>query len=149
MGIGKATARAAVVGAVLAGALAPAAQAADRSLWKVYDRVLSKARYIDMTHRITPDIPVWKGFGPGTFSPSINPDDGPAYTYANDGFEATAYQLATDQFGTQLDPPAHWDPNYPAHRRAAADLRGPPARRDLDRPSRSSRTRSTRCRCPT
>jgi kynurenine formamidase len=25
-----------------------------------------------------------------------------------------AYILATDQLGTQLDPPAHWDPNYPA-----------------------------------
>ena len=115
MGIRKATARAAVLGAVLAGALAPAAaQAADRSLWKVYDRVLSKARYIDMTHRITPDIPVWKGFGPATFSPTVNPETGQPYTYANDGFEATAYQLATDQFGTQLDPPAHWDPKYPA-----------------------------------
>jgi kynurenine formamidase len=35
------------------------------------------------------------------------------YTYAKDGFEATAYTIATDQFGTQLDPPAHWAPEYP------------------------------------
>jgi kynurenine formamidase len=29
------------------------------------------------------------------------------------GFEATAYRIATDEFGTQLDPPAHWAPEYP------------------------------------
>jgi kynurenine formamidase len=114
MGIRKATARGAVIAALLAGALAPAsAQAAKPSLWRIYDQVLSKARYIDMTHRITPDIPVWKGFGPAAFSPALNPDTGLPYTYANDGFEATAYKIATDQFGTQLDPPAHWAPEYP------------------------------------
>jgi kynurenine formamidase len=47
------------------------------------------------------------------FAPSVDPVTGQAYTYAKDGFEATAYQLATDQFGTQLDPPAHWAPEYP------------------------------------
>jgi kynurenine formamidase len=29
------------------------------------------------------------------------------------GFEATSYILRTDQLGTQLDPPAHWAPEYP------------------------------------
>src|SRR4249920_3281952 len=29
-------------------------------------------------------------------------------------FEATEYALRTDQLGTQLDPPAHWAPEYPA-----------------------------------
>jgi kynurenine formamidase len=82
-------------------------------LWQVYDQTLSKARYIDLTHEITPGIPVWKGFGPGKFSASVDPKTGKAYTYAKDGFEATAYRLATDQFGTQLDPPAHWAPEYP------------------------------------
>src|SRR3954465_521753 len=95
--------------------LAPAgAQAADRGLWKVYDKTLSRARYIDLTHRVTPDIPVWKGFGPSKFDPANNPETGLPYTYAHDGFEATRYDFATDQLGTQLDPPAHWDPNYPS-----------------------------------
>jgi len=31
-----------------------------------------------------------------------------------DGFEATDYNLSRDQLGTQLDPPAHWSPGYPA-----------------------------------
>jgi kynurenine formamidase len=111
MGIRRGVALAAAVAALLVPATT--ATAKDRGLWKVYNSALKRATYIDLTHRITPDIPVWKGFGPGKFNPAINPDTGQPYTYANDGFEATAYQLATDQFGTQLDPPAHWDPNYP------------------------------------
>jgi kynurenine formamidase len=83
-------------------------------LWKVYDEALRAARYIDLTHDITPRMPVWKGFGPAAFSPSVDPATGTAYTYAKDGFEATAYELSTDQFGTQLDPPAHWAPEYPS-----------------------------------
>ncbi|HEY7694277.1 MAG TPA: cyclase family protein [Gaiellaceae bacterium] len=82
-------------------------------LWRVYAQALSKARYIDLTHAITPGMPVWKGFGPGKFSATVDPKTGKPYTYAKDGFEATAYRLSTDQFGTQLDPPAHWAPEYP------------------------------------
>ena len=63
---------------------------------------------------MTPSIPVWHGFGRSTFGPTLNPDTGKPYTYEADGFEATHYDLATDQFGTQLDPPAHWAPEYPA-----------------------------------
>jgi kynurenine formamidase len=100
--------------AVAIAALAPAAASASgKGLWRVYDQALHKARYIDLTHRITPDIPVWKGFGPATFKPAVDPATGMPYTYAEHGFEATAYELATDQFGTQLDPPAHWAPRYP------------------------------------
>ena len=59
-------------------------------------------------------MPVWSGFGPSVFRPAVNPATGQAYTYANDGFEATSYTLATDQFGTQFDPPAHWAPEQAA-----------------------------------
>jgi len=83
-------------------------------LWKVYDQTLKTARYIDLTHTITPTIPVWKGFGPSHFKPSTDPKSGIPYTYDASGFEATSYELATDQLGTQLDPPAHWAPEYPA-----------------------------------
>jgi kynurenine formamidase len=83
-------------------------------LWEVYDQALKSAKYIDLTHTVTPSIPVWKGFGPSTFGPTINPETGKPYEYAKDGFEATRYILSTDQLGTQLDPPAHWAPEYPA-----------------------------------
>jgi kynurenine formamidase len=94
-------------------AVVPSAAVASPGLWKVYDNALKRARYVDLTHEITPNMPVWKGFGPATFAPSVDPTTGRPYSYATDGFEATAYTIATDQFGTQLDPPAHWAPEYP------------------------------------
>jgi len=99
-------------------AIALCAQACDRkggsSLWQIYDQSLKSAKYIDLTHTMTPSIPVWKGFGPSKFAPTVNPETGKPYQYTSDGFEATQYNLSTDQYGTQLDPPAHWAPEYPA-----------------------------------
>ncbi len=83
-------------------------------LWRMYENALKGARYVDLTHSITPSIPVWAGFGPSTFGPTVDPQSGTPYSWAKDGFEATRYVLATDQLGTQLDPPAHWSPDYPA-----------------------------------
>jgi kynurenine formamidase len=83
-------------------------------LWKVYQTTLKTAKYVDLTHSITPAIPVWAGFGPATFGPTVDPKTKRPYTWAKDGFEATRYVLATDQLGTQLDPPAHWSPDYPS-----------------------------------
>jgi kynurenine formamidase len=95
-------------------ASAVSAAAADLPLWRLYERQLKRARYVDLTHTITPSIPVWPGFGSSTFGPALDPKTGRAYSYERDGFEATRYSLATDQLGTQLDPPAHWNPYYPA-----------------------------------
>ncbi|HVH86536.1 MAG TPA: cyclase family protein [Terriglobales bacterium] len=89
-------------------------QTSEPPLWRVYEHYLRKAKYVDLTHTITPSIPVWPGFGTSKFMPTINPSTNKAYTYEADGFEATHYDLATDQLGTQLDPPAHWNPSYPA-----------------------------------
>ena len=86
----------------------------DDSLWNLYESKLKQAKYVDLTHTITPSIPVWSGFGQSKFSPAINPETKQPYAFAKDGFEATRYELATDQLGTQLDPPGHWAPEYPA-----------------------------------
>jgi kynurenine formamidase len=83
-------------------------------LWPLYDQSLKNAKYIDLTHTLAPSIPVWKGFVPSTFGPALNSKTGELFRYATDGFEATHYDLGTDQLGTQLDPPAHWAPEYPA-----------------------------------
>jgi hypothetical protein len=107
------------VGVVLATAIigvaaGPAAAARGDGLWSVYNDGMRGARYTDLTHRLTPRIPVWRGSGASAFSPTLNPETGAPYTRAQDGFEATSYRLSTDQFGTQLDPPAHWAPEYSA-----------------------------------
>ena len=83
-------------------------------LWSVYADYLKRAKYVDLTHAVTPSIPVWAGFGPSTFGRTLNPETGKPYNYKDDGFEASSYRLSTDQLGTQLDPPAHWNPEYPA-----------------------------------
>ena len=100
--------------AVMGAAAVPADAAKRGGLWSVYNNSLRGAKYVDLTHRLTPQIPVWKGFGPSVFSPTLNPETGEPYTYAKDGFEATSYRLSTDQYGTQLDPPAHWAPEWAA-----------------------------------
>ncbi|MGE5219478.1 MAG: cyclase family protein [Chloroflexota bacterium] len=87
---------------------------ANSDLWQVYEQSFKSAKYIDLTHTITPSIPVWKGFAQAKFLPTVNPETRQPYTYKKDGFEATHYDLPTDQYGTQLDPPAHWAPEYPA-----------------------------------
>jgi len=102
-------------------ALSAGARAEDRGLWAVYENSLKGAKYVDLTHTITPKIPVWAGFAESTFAPARAGADiegyvrkGEVYTYKKHGFEATEYMLRTDQLGTQLDPPAHWAPEYPS-----------------------------------
>lgn len=99
-----------------AGLSAANAQSPDapHSLWDVYARYFQGARYVDLTHTITPSIPVWSGFAASTFGRTLNPKTGRPYNYKDDLFEASSYVLSTDQLGTQLDPPAHWNPDYPA-----------------------------------
>jgi kynurenine formamidase len=95
--------------------------AVSHGLWAHYDRLFADARYVYLNHVLEPSTPIWYGFEAGrtTFTPAVSGDAsvkpvGEAFTYGADGFEATAYTIPTDQFGTQLDPPAHWDPRFPA-----------------------------------
>lgn len=106
---------------VLVGACGAPVVADEKGLWSVYDQVLKTAKYVDLSHVITPTIPVWAGFGPSTFAQAKAGKDLPDYaktgdvfTYEKHGFGATSYLLQTDQLGTQLDPPAHWAPEYPS-----------------------------------
>lgn len=110
---------------VLAGAGALPSIAAERSrppargLWTIWDRSFAKARYVSLSHVLTQDAPLWKGFPPTTrFSQgTARLDDRSPYTlltYEKPGLETTAYAFAADQFGTQLDPPAHWHQCFPA-----------------------------------
>ena len=92
------------------------ALAEDLPLWQLYENTFKAAKYIDLTHAFEPVQPVWPGFGSAEFKPATAGQDlgdyakkGDEFTYEKHGFIATAYTLTTDQYGTQLDPPAHWD----------------------------------------
>ncbi len=106
-----------LAGVAICGALLAArAEAQETGLWGVYEQQLKAAKYIDLTHAFAPVQPVWPGFANATFAPATAGKDiegyvakGDVYTYADHGFVASAYTLPTDQYGTQLDPPAHWD----------------------------------------
>lgn len=102
--------------AAVAASVALPASAADTALWDVYQNTLKKAKYIDLTHAFSPTIPVWPGFGQAEFKATEAGraiegyvEKGQQFTYKDHGFIATSYWIPTDQYGTQLDPPAHWD----------------------------------------
>mmetsp|Transcript_71370 Transcript_71370/g.130366 ORF Transcript_71370/g.130366 Transcript_71370/m.130366 type:complete len:400 (+) Transcript_71370:3-1202(+) len=86
------------------------------SFYGLYSDSFRNARYIDLTHAFSPAGPVWPGFGTATTKASVAGatmegyvKKGDEFTYLQHGFQATAYVLTTDQYGTQLDPPAHWN----------------------------------------
>lgn len=92
------------------------AKSQSTDLWNIYYIVLKQAKYVDLTHAFNPTIPVWPGFRNAKFKPAVAGADipgliqgGQEFTYAKHGAIATAYELPTDHYGTQLDPPAHFD----------------------------------------
>ena len=119
------------------------------NLWKTYTDVLTKARYIDLTHTITPNMPVWKGFGPATFEPTVNPATGKPYTYAKRRLRGDALHDRDRPVRHAARPARALGARVPGDRRAAGDVRGPAAGRDLDRRRRSRRRPTTTCRSRT
>ena len=93
----------------VAGNASSIARAQEGSLAEVYKTISSK-QFVDLTHSFSPLTPVWKGFGPATFSAATDPETGRPYTIERDGFRAFFYSLV-GQYGTHIDPPAHFDPN--------------------------------------
>lgn len=100
---------AAALSFVFAGAASPAVSAQDGSLTQAY-KIISSKRFVDLTHSFSPLTPVWKGFGPAAFSSAADPQTGVPYTIAKDGFRTFFYSMV-GQYGTHIDPPAHFDPN--------------------------------------
>ncbi len=79
---------------------------AQSSLERAYRTIESK-QFVDLTHSFGPDSPVWSGFGQAKMTPAVDPQTGQPYTIRKDGFRATYYQMV-GQYGTHVDPPAHF-----------------------------------------
>ena len=81
----------------------------EKSLADAY-RIIASKQFVDLTHSFGPLTPVWKGFGPATFSAASDPETGRPYTIEKDGFRVFFYSMV-GQYGTHVDPPAHFDPD--------------------------------------
>jgi kynurenine formamidase len=79
------------------------------SLAEAY-RIIASKQFVDLTHSFGPLTPVWKGFGPASFSAASDPETGRPYTIEKDGFRVFFYSMV-GQYGTHVDPPAHFDPS--------------------------------------
>ncbi len=71
-------------------------------------RVIASKQFVDLTHSFGPDTPVWSGFGPAKMTSAADPKTHKPYTIKDDGFRATLYEMV-GQYGTHVDPPAHFD----------------------------------------
>jgi kynurenine formamidase len=69
--------------------------------------VIQSKKFVDLTHSFSPDTPVWSGFGQAKFSPAADPKTKRPYTIKEDGFRTTYYEMV-GQYGTHVDPPAHF-----------------------------------------
>ena len=97
-----------LLGVLTASGGPPNSEAQNGSLAEAYKIIASK-RFVDLTHSFGPKTPVWKGFGPATFSAAADPETGQPYSIAKDGFRASVYSMV-GQYGTHVDAPAHFDP---------------------------------------
>lgn len=80
---------------------------------------LTGFQFIDLTHPITPQVPVFPGDPPASFTPHS--------TLTDDGFQVTSMALGS-HLGTHVDAPNHFLPNAPGvDQLNLADLCGPAA----------------------
>ncbi|WP_224365249.1 cyclase family protein [Hyalangium versicolor] len=85
---------------------ATAAHADGPTLAEAY-KVLSTRKFVDLTHSFSPSTPVWQGFGQASFTAAADPSTYRPYTLKEDGFRTTFYSFV-GQYGTHVDPPAHF-----------------------------------------
>jgi kynurenine formamidase len=97
-----------VVAAAIGGSLPVGARAAS-DLDRAY-RVIAGKTFVDLTHSFARDTPVWSGFGQARMTPMTDPKTREPYSIPKDGFHTTFYEMV-GQYGTHVDPPAHFAEN--------------------------------------
>ena len=71
-------------------------------------RVIASKTFVDLTHSFGTETPVWSGFGQAKMTLATDPKTRKPYTIKDNGFHATFYEMV-GQYGTHVDPPAHFD----------------------------------------
>jgi kynurenine formamidase len=101
--------RFAILSLSLLAAIAASPAHAQSDLARAY-RVIQGKQLVDLTHSFDSTTPVWSGFGEAKMTAAVDPKTQKPYTIKADGFRATYYQMV-GQYGTHVDPPAHFDEN--------------------------------------
>lgn len=81
--------------------------AAEGSLADAY-KIIAGKKFVDLTHSFSPTTPVWGGFGQASMTAAADPATHEPYTIEKNGFRTTFYSMV-GQYGTHVDPPAHFD----------------------------------------
>jgi kynurenine formamidase len=95
-----------LAGTAIAFGIAASPALAQSDLARAYKTIAGK-QFVDLTHSFSPTTPVWSGFGQAKFTPAFDPQTKEPYTIAKDGFRTTYYDMV-GQYGTHVDPPAHF-----------------------------------------
>ena len=69
--------------------------------------VLQSKEWIDLTHTVGVNTPIWSGFGQMTISAAADPVTHEPYTIEKNGFHSI-FVSTVGQNGTHIDPPAHF-----------------------------------------
>lgn len=70
--------------------------------------IVHASKLVDLTHSFSASTPVWSGFGQASIAAAKDPKTGQPYTIDKDGFRANYFSMV-GQYGTHIDPPAHFD----------------------------------------
>ena len=89
-------------------AVAPAVSAQENGSLAAAYKVITSKTLVDLTHSFSPTSPVWSGFGQATMTAAADPKTHDPYTVEKSGFRTTFYSMV-GQYGTHIDPPAHFD----------------------------------------
>ena len=73
-------------------------------------KIIAAKKFVDLTHSFDATTPVWSGFGQAKMTPAADPKTHRPYTIKEDGFRTTFYEMV-GQYGTHVDPPAHFAEN--------------------------------------
>jgi kynurenine formamidase len=104
------SAGAAAIAACLFTLAAPPVAAQSQTDLERASRTIASKTFVDLTHSFGPNTPVWSGFGQAKFSSAVDPTTHEPYTIPKDGFRTTYYEMV-GQYGTHVDPPAHFAEN--------------------------------------
>jgi kynurenine formamidase len=87
----------------------PASADAPSSLADAY-KIIAGKQTVDLTHTFGVGTPVWSGFGQASISAASDPKTHEPYMIEKHGFRTNFFSMV-GQYGTHVDPPAHFAPD--------------------------------------